>query len=277
VPMIGLVQIGGQQMADRYTYFPLIGVCLAVVWLGSEAAPAGRVRERVLPLAGLAWLALLACLTFGQVSYWHDSVTLLRHAQSCTADNSAIRVYLGTALLDENAPEEAVAELQAAIRVGAPDASAHSDLGFAYELLGRKEEALAEYGSAASLDPQLVEAQNGIARILSERGKYTEARRHFERAQQLDADNPLTYLRLAVLCVKTGDFTQGLAYAEHGLELNPKLYACDLAAAQALRGLGRYDDAVRRLETLSKIAPDDVAVQQELTQTLAQRRASSGK
>ncbi len=87
----------------------------------------------------------------------------------------------------------------------------------------------------------------------------------------------MAYLRLAVLCVKTGDFAQGLAYAEHGLELDPRLYACDLAAAQALRGLGRSDDAIRRLETLSKIAPDDVAVQQELAQTLAQKRASSGK
>lgn len=277
VPMIGLVQIGGQQMADRYTYFPLIGVCLAVVWLGAEAAPAGFVLQRALPLAGLAWLGLLASLTFAQASYWHDSVTLMRHAQACTADNSAIRVYLGTALLDENSPEEAVSEFQAAIRVGAPDASAHSDLAYAYEVLGRKEGAFAEYGIAASLDPQLVEAQNGIARILSDRGEYSEARRHFERAQQLDADNPLAYLRLAALCVKTGDFAQGLAYAEHGLELDPRLYACDLAAAQALRGLGRYDDAIRRLETLSKIAPDDAGVQQELAQTLAQRRASSGK
>ncbi len=277
VPMIGLVQIGGQQMADRYTYFPLIGVCLAVVWLGAEAAPAGFVLQRALPVAGLAWLGLLACLAFAQVSYWHDSVTLLRHAQSCTADNSASRVYLGTALLDDNAPEEAVTELQAAIRVGAPDASAHTDLAYAYEVLGRKEEAYAEYRIAASLDPELVEAQNGIARILSDRGDYREARRHFERAQQLDADNPMAYLRLAALCVKTGDFAQGLAYAEHGLELDPRLYACDLAAAQALRGLGRYDDAIRRLETLSKIAPDDAGVQQELAQTLAQRRASSGK
>ncbi len=120
VPMIGLVQIGGQQMADRYTYFPLIGVCLAVVWLGAEAVPAGFVLQRALPVAGLAWLVLLACLAFAQASYWHDSVTLMRHTQSCTADNSAIRVYLGTALLDENLPEEAVTELQAAIRVAHP-------------------------------------------------------------------------------------------------------------------------------------------------------------
>ena len=74
-----------------------------------------------------------------------------------------------------------------------------------------------------------------------------------------------------------GYFAQGLAYAEHGLELDPRLYACDLAAAQCSPRPGCYDDAIRRLETLSKIAPDDAGVQQELAQTLAQRRASSGK
>ncbi len=277
VPMIGFVQIGGQQMADRYTYFPLIGIFLAVVWLLSELAPAARLGPRLLPLAGLAWLGLLAYFTVSLVSFWHDSVTLFRHAQSCTPDNSAIRVYLGAALLDENSPEEALPELQAAIRVGAPDATAHSDLGYAYELLGRKEEALAEYATAVALDPQLVEPENGIARIKSERGDFSEARRHWERAKQLDADNPLAYLNLAASCVKTGDFSQALANAEHGLELNPRLYPCEIVSAQALRGMGRYDDAIRRLEALSRIAPDDPAVKQELAETFAQQRGSSPK
>ena len=120
-------------------------------------------------------------------------------------------------------------------RCAHPTRPLHSDLAYAYEVLGRKDEAYRGIPHRRCLSiRELVEAQNGIARILSDRGDYREARRHFERAQQLDADNPLAYLRLAALCVKTGDFAQGLAYAEHGLELDPRLYACDLAAAQAL-------------------------------------------
>jgi tetratricopeptide (TPR) repeat protein len=98
-----------------------------------------------------------------------------------------------------------------------------------------------------------------------------------DRALELDADNPLTYASLASLCVKTGDFAGGLTYAEHGLELHPHLYLCDLRAAQSLRGMGRFDEALRRLQRLAEVAPGDVLVQQELAETLAQKRAASGK
>jgi tetratricopeptide (TPR) repeat protein len=277
VPMIGLVQIGTQQMADRYTYFPLIGVFLGIVWLATELAPAGFLRQRVLPLAGVAWLGLLASIAFSQASYWHDSVTLLRHAQSCTPDNSTIHEFLGSALLGENSLDEAVNEYQAAIRLAATYGPLHADLASAYELLARNDEALAEYRAALSLDPRSVDALNGIARILIERGQFDEARQQLDHALELDAENPLTYAGLASLSVKTGDFAAGLTYAEHGLALNPGLYLCDLRAAQALRGLGRFDEALRRLERLVEVSPGDALVQQELAQTLEQKRATSAK
>ena len=192
VPMIGLVQIGTQQMADRYTYFPLIGVFLGVVWLATELAPAGFLRQRVLPLAGLAWLGLLASIAFSQASYWHDSVTLLRHAQSCTPDNSVVHEFLGSALLGENSVDEAVTEYQAAIRLAGTYAPLHADLASAYELLARNDEALAEYRAALSLDPRS-SRRNGIARILIDRGQFDEARPQLDHAFKLDADNPLTY------------------------------------------------------------------------------------
>jgi Flp pilus assembly protein TadD len=231
----------------------------------------------VLPLAGLAWLGLLAAIAFSQASYWHDSVTLLRHAQSCTPDNSVVHEFLGSALLGENSVEEAVTEYQAAIRLAGTYAPLHSDLAAAYEFLTRNDEALAEYRTALSLDPRSADALNGIARILIDREQFDEARRQLDRALEIDAENPLTYASLATLCVKTGDFAGGLTYAEHGLDLNPHLYLCELRAAQALRGLGRFDEAVRRLQRLAEVAPGDALVQQELAQTLAQKRAASGK
>jgi protein O-mannosyl-transferase len=277
VPMIGLVQIGTQQMADRYTYFPLIGVFLAVVWLATDLAPAGFLRQRVLPLAGLAWLGLLASIAFSQASYWHDSVTLLRHAESCTPDNSVIHEFLGSALLGENSLDESVSEYRAAIRLAETYAPLHGDLAAVYELLARNDEALAEYRTAISLDPRSVDALNGIARILIERGQFDEAGHQLKRALELDAENALTYASLATLSVKTGDFAGGLAYAARGLELNPGLYLCDLRAAQALRGLGRFDEAVRRLERLAEVAPGDALVRQELAQTLEQQRGAPAK
>jgi protein O-mannosyl-transferase len=277
VPMIGIVQIGTQQMADRYTYFPLSGVFLAVVWLAPELAPAGFLRQRVLPLAGVVWLALLAAITFGQVGYWQDSVTLLRHAQESTPNNSVVHEFLGSALLAENLPEEAAYELQAAIGLAPSYAPLHRDLATALEILSRSDEALAEYRAAEALDPQFVDAINGVARLLIDRGQLEEARRLLDRALALGPEDPVTYANLASLSIRTGDFAAALTYADHGLALNPRLYACDLRAAEALRGLRRYDEALARLERLEELAPGDAMVQQELAQTRAQKQAAAGK
>ncbi len=235
VPMIGLVQIGSQQMADRYTYFPLIGVFVAAVWLLAELAPAGFLGERVLPLAGVAWLALLASIAFSQVSYWHDGVTLLRHAQSCTPDNSTVHEFLGAALLGENNFEEAVTEIQAAIRLAAPYAPLHSDLASAFEALGRKDESLEQYRQAVQLDPHSIIAENGIGRLLTDRGQFDEARGHLQRALELDPADALTYADLAFLAIRTGDYAGGLADANRGLDLDPHMAVCDLRSPSPAR------------------------------------------
>ncbi len=206
--MIGLVQIGTQQMADRYTYFPLIGVFIAAVWLLWEVIPVGFYRSRVLPFAGVAWLMLLSAITFSQLSYWHDSVTLLRHSQSCTRDNSAIHEFLAAALLGDNLPEEAVPEYQAAIRLGGPYAPLHTGLAAAYEVLGRKDDAARRIPSRCdSSTPDQSTLSNGIAHILSERKRIRRSTPlHGAGPSNSTRTIPLNYVNLAFLCGKTGDF-----------------------------------------------------------------------
>ena len=97
LPMIGLVQIGAQQMADRYTYFPLIGIFLAAGWLVSELAPSGAWRARVLPAAAIGLLVVLGAAAFNQTSLWADNVVLLRHSKNVTRDHSLAHEYLGSA------------------------------------------------------------------------------------------------------------------------------------------------------------------------------------
>jgi Flp pilus assembly protein TadD len=264
VPMIGLVQVGVQQMADRYTYFPLIGIFLAVAWVLPELAPHGLIRERVMPITAVAAIVLFSAISFNQVSYWHDGLTILRHTQSCTTDNAMIHNCLASALFREGNPAEAAVEFQAAIKLSRPDASLHNGLGASFQMTGQKDEALAQYRRAASIEPLSVEALIGMASILIERGQLDEARADLERARELDADNALIYSNLASLSVKAGDFTQALSYAAQGLERNPRLYACDFAAAQALRGLGRFDQAIGRLQRLSEVAPGDPIIEREL-------------
>jgi hypothetical protein len=154
VPTIGLVQIGIQQMADRYTYFPLIGIFLSVAWLGPELVPAGVLRTRLVPVTAIASVVLLAATTFSQISYWHDSVTLLRHSMDCTPDSSHAHELLGDALISEGAVSEGVEELKQAIRTAAPYAPLHYSLAVALDRLGRRDEAAAEYRQAQTIDEQ---------------------------------------------------------------------------------------------------------------------------
>jgi tetratricopeptide (TPR) repeat protein len=273
LPMIGLVQVGVQQMADRYSYFPLIGIFLAIAWLVPELARAGFVRERVLPITAIAALLLYSALAFGQVSYWRDSVTLLRHAQSCTPENVVIHNCLGVALFQAGKPAEAAAEFQTAIRLAPPDAMLRNGLASSYLLLGRKDEALAQYRLAATIDPRSVEALIGTASILIESGQLDEARGPLERAHALDPNNALIDCNLASLSVKSGEFAQALSYADLGLARNPRLYVCDFYAAQALRGQGRFEEAVRRLERFLEFAPGDAVAERELRLIREEHRA----
>jgi len=111
-PVIGIVQVGSQARADRYTYLPLVGLAIAVAWGVPEAArawlPAQRVRRRVLLVAGLGATAALALASVAQLRHWRDTATLMRRALAVTEDNHIAHAYLGVALLQEGRVEDAV-------------------------------------------------------------------------------------------------------------------------------------------------------------------------
>jgi Flp pilus assembly protein TadD len=179
--------------------------------------------------------------------------------------------------LQAGKPAEAAAEFQTAIRLTPPDAILRNGLASSYLLLGRKDEALAQYRLAATIDPGSVGALVGMASILIEGGQLDEARGLLERAHALDPNNALIYCNLASLSVKSGDFAQALSYADQGLARNPRLYVCDFYAAQALRGQGRFDEALRRLERLLEFAPGDAVAERELKLIREAQRAKESK
>jgi Flp pilus assembly protein TadD len=271
VPMIGLVQIGTQQMADRYTYFPLIGVFLAVTWLVPELVPAGVLRTRVLPAAALASIVLLAATTFSQVSYWHDSVTLLRHSMECTPDNSVAHEFLGSAYLSEGALSEAVDELEKAVRLAPAYAPLHRDLGAALQQLGRLDEAAAHDRAALALDERSPEAHTNLGLILYKRRQFEDAKTHYRRAIEIDPNFVPAHVDLAALCLETDDYAGAIAQSERALQLNPGLTASQVCIALALRGQGHLDEAISRLQQLVKTAPDDPIAREELARTLAMK------
>ena len=129
VPVIGFVQIGRQQLADRYTYLPLLGIYLADArWLIPSLVPDSTARRRYLPVAAVAAVAVYAVLGFVQVGYWHDGITLFQHALDVTEDNPTTRQALGSALFRKERFREALPQLEQAARQNPNDAHARDSL-----------------------------------------------------------------------------------------------------------------------------------------------------
>lgn len=274
-PLIGIVQIGSQQMADRYTYFPLIGIFLAIAWLVPEFVPEGPLRNRVLPAAAIACVALFAATTFSQISYWHDSVTLMRHSMDSTPDNSVAHEFLGGALLADGSYSESVTESEAAIRLSPQFAPLYVQLAAALEHLGRLDEAAEKYRAALAIDGGLLQARNQLGALLFKSGKYAEAKEQFRKELELDDHFALAHVNLALVALQTEDFAEAIAHGEKALELDPSLVVCHHYVALALRGQRRYDEAIGRLRHLLEITPDDELARQELAETQAMRTGAA--
>ncbi len=274
VPMIGIVQVGGQQMADRYTYFPLIGIFVAVTWLVAEWAPDGPLRTRILPAAAVVVLAILAAISFHQIIYWRSSVSLLGHMADIMPEHPTAHEYLGAAYLYSELPAQAIPELERAIQLAPPYAPLQYKLASALDKVGRTDEAIKHYQAALALDETSAKTHNDFAVLLMSRHQDAEAKRHLDRAIELDPDLANAHANLSLLCAKTHDYARAIAEGERALALDPKQIDCHHYLAVALRGEGRFDEAIRQLEQLIKLAPDNQVAHKELeiTRTMQGRQ-----
>jgi Flp pilus assembly protein TadD len=268
VPMIGLVQIGAQQMADRYTYFPAIGIFLAVTWLACDLTPAGIRSQRVLKAAAGQCIVLLAILSYRQVGFWHDSVTLLRHSKDCTVDNFRAHQLLGSALVALGDKSEGVAELEAAVRMGDFSPAAHSALGIGLQESGRLNEAAEQYRKALALSDRDPDAYSNLGLIQLKRHEYPAAKQNFLRALQIDPEHAKAYTGLATACLETGDYREALTSSQRALNLDPRSVRARHDLAVALVALGRLDEAIRQFQYLVAILPDDPEARQNLDRAL---------
>ncbi|HQU46179.1 MAG: hypothetical protein B7Z73_11275, partial [Planctomycetia bacterium 21-64-5] len=152
VPVIGLVQVGGQAIADRYTYLPSIGLFIAVVWRAERLARRDRFARRMALAAATVVLLSFAAATWIQIGYWHDGVALWRHALQVVGPDRHVWQGLGGALVEAGHDAEAIPCLEAAVHAGREDRSVHTNLGVALFRLGRYEQSQAEFEKAMTMN-----------------------------------------------------------------------------------------------------------------------------
>ena len=157
VPVIGLVQVGKQAMADRYTYIPSLGLLVLIIWGAHELARRRRHQVMVLSLAGAAAVVLCIALTREQLGYWQDNETLFRHALDVTQNNYFAHNGLGAALAKKGQMDEAIREYRESLRLKPDYTLAHENLGNAFLIKGQTNEAISEYREAIRLKPDYAE------------------------------------------------------------------------------------------------------------------------
>ncbi|MEN6405077.1 MAG: tetratricopeptide repeat protein [Thermoguttaceae bacterium] len=187
-PMIGLVQVGSQAMADRYTYLSQIGLAMALAWGIWETWQAYPNVRLVLQSAAIAWVVVLAACAWRQTSFWQDSETLWRRALACAPDNAFARNNLGLALLSQGRRDEAIGQFEAALKLSDRLAEAHCNLAIARAQQGQFDKAIAEYRAAIAADPNQFKALNNLGSLLAQRGQWDEAVACFQRAVAVRPD-----------------------------------------------------------------------------------------
>ena len=192
VPVIGIVQVGGQAMADRYTYIPLIGIFIIVAWGVPELISKWRYKEKVLSVSVGLIIPILLVITWWQVSHWKNSITIFKHAIRVTdkkyPDLALIHNNLGIALRAEQKKEEAISHYKMAIKLNPNYTKAHYNLGNALFSMNETEEAISHYKMAVKLNPNYTNGHYNLGYALLQKGEMKEAVHHFRETLKLRPD-----------------------------------------------------------------------------------------
>ncbi len=241
VPVIGVVQVGIQGMADRFTYVPLIGVFIVAAWAVPERLTAGRSTWRLATGAAGACL-VAACLvaTRAQIAYWKDNVALWTRVIQVTQGMSALDAHLtlGATLRDQDRLDEAARHFAEALEIDPRSAVAWAGSGLVLERQGRDAEAMTAYESALALDAALPEVHNNLGVLLARQGRLAEATEHFAAAARLEPGFELALVNLGLGLMRTGRGDEAAAALTEALRLNPGNQVARDALASLRRGPG---------------------------------------
>ncbi len=304
VPVIGLVHVGGQAMADRYTYIPIVGLFILLAWSIPDLVGHGKGRCALLCGAALLSLSLCGMLTRTQAEYWKDSPSLWAHTLRVTDRNYVAHNMLGGALAREGRLKEASAQFREALRINPGYEKAHyymalvllekkryeeamSHLARALELRcdfpeavydkqgeimlvqGREREALEHFRSALRIDPRYVPAHLHIGDCLERAGRTEEAISHYLKAMAIDPTNAVSHFHMGRILLAQGKVREALSHYEEALRVQPELPEAHYNMGVVAEQQGRAREAMGLYRTALRLKPDYVEARNNLGAVLA--------
>ncbi len=290
VPVAGLIQVGGQSMADRHTYIPAIGIFIMLIWGVAESAQAMRLRTAWLATASLGLIISMMVLTRQQLGHWKDSITLFEHTVAVTEGNYLVHNNLGTALLEQGNVDAAIENFSRVLEIrphsdrglynmalalraqGKIEESAHylaralqsnPSMAEAYNNLGiiliaqkRLEDAITLFKEALEIAPRMEQAHSNLGTALISQGRVDEALVHFLKAVELNPYKAKAYNNLGAVMDLQGRSEEALSYYQRALELSPTSVLTYNNMGKTYMDLGNLDQAATHFSEAIALQPD---------------------
>ncbi len=287
VPVIGLIQVGAQARADRYTYVPMVGLTIMLAWGLADVVESWPRSRNV--VAGCAIAAGIACVaaTSAQVQYWRDGGSLFQHAIDSTERNDIAEHNLGTFLMNiPGRSSEAIEHLEAALKIRPGSPKVHTDLGTAFSSLpGRLPDAVEQYKAALQIDPGLAITHNNLGNTLSKMDRLPEAVEEYQTALRINPGYAEAHNNLGSALARMGRIPEAVTQFREALRLQPgyeearrnlanaqnptaaadREYSVGLALAKQGKGL----EAAGHFEAALRVQPDRAEIHNNLGVVLA--------
>ncbi len=271
IPVIGLIQVGEQSMADRYTYLPLIGLFIILAWGAGEAC--GRWRWPKAGCAGIAGLMLVACAatTRRQIGHWENSETFYHHDLAVTRKNWVACYNLAWYLDQQGRVDDALAYYRRAIEIEPRNPDPVNNIGVA--LVDKKQyaEAIPYFERALKAEPGFYEAHNNLGKALEELGRLDEAIREYRLVLEKKPDHVSALNNLGSALSRKGQFAEAMPCYEASLRAKPDQATAHYGLASALARLGRADEAISHYQQVLQRIPNNALAHNDLGLVLARK------
>jgi len=263
-PVSGFVQAGGQSMADRFAYVPLIGLFIALVWGSTEWLDRSQVGKKWRIAASAFLLTALLMNTRLQLGYWQDSTILFGHSIRVTEDNFLAHHGLGTALLEDGRLDEALAHFSVALHIKPSDPHGSYNMGVALKRKGNSQGATWYFSKALDLNPNLAVAHNQLGIMLMTQDRLEEAVEHFVEAVENDSQLVTAHNNLGAALMEQGRVEEAIERYRLALRLAPQNARIHDNLGMALVQTGAVDQASRHFSEAIKIDPTYLQAQENL-------------
>ncbi len=292
VPVIGLIQVGDQAYADRYSYIPMTGLFIIVIWLAPHLVSKWKHKTEILYVASFIIIAGLSVCTYIQQQYWRDSITLFEHAIEVTKDNyvahfciadplrakgrlkeaiahaaECLRLQsvpanyyramnsMGLSMIETGEFDEAIKAFTMALKIKPDSYQVHTNLGIALSKKGRFDDAIAEYREALR-NSDMPRVHSNLAFALQSKGEKDAAIEEYNKSLAADPSDVLVHYAVGILLAEQGKNDKAAAHLRTALEIKPGFAEAHNSLGYILAHEGNYDEAIQHYNEALRIIPD---------------------